>query len=183
MRISVHINISLPEGLELVHYLEKYKSIIVIENELPGEAESIKFETYTVEEPGNILHDTSREHYKIDLENTINRDNFKTVSVRIDVSSEEGQELLRDLEKHPNVVVIDNLVEEGEDEIIQKTYSAEYAENLLWEKLNEHYSTDNLDNINQLILLEDDDLTLETYSAEEIEKMVWDKLNANYGVD
>ena len=31
---------------------------------------------------------------------------------------------------------------EAEEENSQNTYSAEYAENLFWEKLNEHYGKD-----------------------------------------
>lgn len=62
-----------------------------------------------------------------------------TVTVHIDISTPEGRELLLDLEKHKSVV----LIEEAEvEEIKQKTYTAEYAENLLREKLNEHYGKD-----------------------------------------
>ncbi len=175
MKVSVQINISLPEGIEIVHYLEKYNSIIVIENELSGDVKSTIPTTYSVEEPGNILHDISQEHYETDLKNRIHRENIKTVSVQIDVSSKEGQELLRELEKHSSVVVIDNLIDVETEEINEKTYSAEYAENLLWEKINKHFGIDNPIN--------EDESSEETFSAEEIEKMVWDKLSDNYGID
>ena len=65
-----------------------------------------------------------------------------TVTVHIDVSTPEGRELVRDLGKHKSVVKIEEPVQEEEGKIQQKTYSAEYAENLLWEKLNEHYGKD-----------------------------------------
>jgi len=65
-----------------------------------------------------------------------------TVTVHIDISTPEGRELVRDLEKHKSIITIDPPVQEGEEEKPQKTYSAEFAENLLWEKLNEHYGKD-----------------------------------------
>ena len=64
-----------------------------------------------------------------------------TVTVHIDVSTKEGQKLIKELGKHTSIVVIDDPVHEGVDEIPQ-TYSSEYAENLLWEKLNDHYGID-----------------------------------------
>ena len=66
-----------------------------------------------------------------------------TVTVHIDISTPEGRELVLDLEKHKSVVMIEEHIEKVEgEEIKQKTYSTEYAENLLWEKLNEHYGKD-----------------------------------------
>ena len=65
-----------------------------------------------------------------------------TVTVHIDISTPEGRELVRDLEKHKSIIAIDPPVIDGEEEIRHKTYSSEYAENLLWEKLNEHYGKD-----------------------------------------
>ena len=66
-----------------------------------------------------------------------------TVTVHIDVSTPEGRELVLDLEKHKSVVMIEEHIEKVEgEETKQKTYSTEYAENLLWEKLNEHYGKD-----------------------------------------
>jgi len=66
-----------------------------------------------------------------------------TVTVHIDISTPEGRELVLDLEKHKSVVMIEEHIEESAvQEIKQKTYSPEYAENLLWEKLNEHYGKD-----------------------------------------
>ncbi len=65
-----------------------------------------------------------------------------TVTVYIDVRTPRGRKRLHELEKNKEVVVIDNPLPVGEDGQPVKTYSAEYAENLLWEILNEHYETD-----------------------------------------
>lgn len=65
-----------------------------------------------------------------------------TVTVHINVSTPEGRKLVHDLEKHRSIVVIDQPVDIEKDVTPQKTYSADYAENLLWEKLNEHYGED-----------------------------------------
>ncbi len=65
-----------------------------------------------------------------------------TVTVHIDVSTPEGRELVRDLEKHKSVVVIEEPLQEGEKEILQKTYSVEEAFDNLYDKLQEHYGVD-----------------------------------------
>ena len=65
-----------------------------------------------------------------------------TVTVHIDISTARGRKILHGLEKNKDIVVIDEPLPVGEDGQPVKTYSAEYAENLLWEKLNEHYGTD-----------------------------------------
>ena len=65
-----------------------------------------------------------------------------TVTVHIDVSTPEGRELVRDLEKHKSVVVIEEPVQKTEGEIQQKTYSVEDAFDNLYDKLQEHYGVD-----------------------------------------
>ena len=65
-----------------------------------------------------------------------------TVTAHIDISTAKGRKIVCELEKNKKIVVIDNPIPVGEDGLPIKTYSAEYAENLLWEKLNEHYGTD-----------------------------------------
>jgi len=65
-----------------------------------------------------------------------------TVTAHIDISTPKGRKIVRELEKNKKHVIIDNPLPVGEDGLPIKTFTAEYAENLLWEKLNEHYGAD-----------------------------------------
>jgi hypothetical protein len=65
-----------------------------------------------------------------------------TVTVHIDISTPEGRELVRDLEKHKSIITIDPPVLEGEEEILQNTYSVEETFDNLYDKLQEHYGVD-----------------------------------------
>jgi len=64
------------------------------------------------------------------------------VTAHIDVSTPKGRKIVRELEKNKEFVEIDYPIPVSEDGSPIKTFSAEYAENLLWEKLNELYGTD-----------------------------------------
>lgn len=64
------------------------------------------------------------------------------ITAQIDASTPKGRKILRELEKNQKHVVIDNPMPVGEDGLPIKTYTADYAENLLWEKLNDLYGTD-----------------------------------------
>lgn len=65
-----------------------------------------------------------------------------TITAHIDISTAKGRQIVRELEQYKKIVVIDNPLPVDENGQTIKTYSAEYAENILWKKLNEHYGTD-----------------------------------------
>ena len=65
-----------------------------------------------------------------------------TITAHIDISTAKGRQIVRELEQYKKIVVIDNPLPVDENGQTIKTYSTEYAENLLWDKLNEHYGTD-----------------------------------------
>jgi len=65
-----------------------------------------------------------------------------TVTVHIDVSTAKGRKIVRELEKYKKIVVIDNPMPVNEDGLTIKTYSAEEVENMVWDKLSDHYGVD-----------------------------------------
>ena len=65
-----------------------------------------------------------------------------TVTVHIDVSTSRGRKILHELEKNKDIVVIDEPLPVGEDGQPVKTYSAEEVENMVWDKLSNHYGVD-----------------------------------------
>lgn len=65
-----------------------------------------------------------------------------TITAHIDISTAKGRQIVRELEQYKKIVVIDNPLPVDENGETIKTYSAEYVENLLWGKLNDHYGTD-----------------------------------------
>jgi hypothetical protein len=67
MTVTVHIDISTPEGRELVHDLEKHKSVVMIEDSLPETEGEILQKTYSVEQAFNNLYDKLQAHYGVDL--------------------------------------------------------------------------------------------------------------------
>jgi len=64
------------------------------------------------------------------------------VTAHIDSSTPKGRKILRELEKNKKVVVIDNPMPVGEDGHPVKTYSTEEVENMVWDKLSDHYGVD-----------------------------------------
>ena len=65
-----------------------------------------------------------------------------TVTAHIDISTLEGRMLERELTKNKNIVVFDNPLQLGEDGLPLLTYSSEEVENMVWDKLSDHYGVD-----------------------------------------
>jgi len=65
-----------------------------------------------------------------------------TVTAHIDISTAKGRKIVRELEKNKKIVVVDNPLPVGEDGLPIKTYSPEEVENLVWDKLSDHYGVD-----------------------------------------
>lgn len=65
-----------------------------------------------------------------------------TVTAHIDISTAKGRKIVRELEKNKKIVVIDNPMPVDEDGLEIKTYSPEEVENLVWDKLSDHYGVD-----------------------------------------
>ena len=140
MTITAHIDVSTLEGQELIRELEKHKDIVVIGSTNSEEEDGIPQKTYSAEHAENLLWEKLNEHYGTDIRNKTFK--FKKITTHIDVSTVEGQALILELEKHKEIVNIDNPNSEGEDRISQKTYSVEEAFDNLYDKLQDYYGVD-----------------------------------------
>lgn len=65
-----------------------------------------------------------------------------TVTAHIDISTAKGRQIVRELEQYKNIVTIDNPLPVDENGQTIKTYSADEVENLVWDKLSDHYGVD-----------------------------------------
>ncbi len=65
-----------------------------------------------------------------------------TITAHIDISTPKGRQIVRALEQYKKVVVIDNPLPVDENGQTVKTYSAEEVENMVWDKLSDHYGVD-----------------------------------------
>ena len=64
------------------------------------------------------------------------------VTAYINVSTPKGRKIVKELERHKKIVEIENPMPVGIDGMPEKTYSSEFIEEYLWNKLDEHYETD-----------------------------------------
>lgn len=65
-----------------------------------------------------------------------------TVTAHIDISTPKGLKIARELAKNKKIVVFDNPLPVDEDGSPIKTYSSEEIENMVWDKLSDHYGED-----------------------------------------
>jgi len=65
-----------------------------------------------------------------------------TVTAHIDVSTAKGRKIIQELEKHKQIVKIDNPLPLGEDGLPIMTYSLDESFEKLWMKMEEHYGFD-----------------------------------------
>ena len=64
------------------------------------------------------------------------------VTAHIDISTPKGLKIARELVKNKKIVVFDNPLPVDVDSSPLKTYSSEEFENMVWDKLNDHYGED-----------------------------------------
>jgi hypothetical protein len=64
------------------------------------------------------------------------------VTAHINVSTPKGRKIVEELKRHKKIVEIENPMPVGIDGLPEETYSAEFIEEYLWNKLDEHYETD-----------------------------------------
>ena len=64
------------------------------------------------------------------------------VTAHINISTPKGRKIVKELKRHKNIVEIENPMPIGIDGLPEETYSAEFIEEYLWNKLDEHYETD-----------------------------------------
>lgn len=65
-----------------------------------------------------------------------------TVTAHIDISTAKGRQIVRELEQYKKIVTIDNPLPVDENGQTIKTYSTDEVENLVWDKLSDHYGVD-----------------------------------------
>jgi len=73
---------------------------------------------------------------------TMDKLEIMNVTAHIDVSTPKGRKIVRELKRHKKIVEIENPMPVGIDGLPEETYSSEFIEEYLWNKLNTHYETD-----------------------------------------
>ena len=62
------------------------------------------------------------------------------VTAHINISTPKGRKIVKELKRHKKIVEIENPMPVGIDGLPEETYSSEFMEEYLWNKLDEHYN-------------------------------------------
>jgi len=65
-----------------------------------------------------------------------------TVTAHIDISTLKVRKIICEFAKNENIVVFDNPLPLGDDGLLLLNYSSEEVENMVWDKLSDHYRVD-----------------------------------------